>query len=91
MYKQFKKKRKKGVGHPWLMPVILATQEDWGLKPTWGNSLRDPISTNPSQKRAGGVPQGVRPEFKCQYHKTKQQQQPKKESQGQIIVKGLQC
>jgi hypothetical protein len=28
------------------------------------NSLRDPISKNPSQKRAGGVAQVVDPEFK---------------------------
>jgi hypothetical protein len=25
-------------------------QEDHGLKPAWENSLRDPISKNPSQK-----------------------------------------
>jgi hypothetical protein len=32
---------------------------------------RDPISKkNPSQKRVGGVAQGVGPEFKHQYHKT---------------------
>jgi hypothetical protein len=31
--------------------------------------LRDPISKNPSQKRAGGVAQGEGPEFKPQYHK----------------------
>jgi hypothetical protein len=34
------------------------------LKPAWANSSRDPISKNPSQKRAGGVAQGVGPEFK---------------------------
>jgi hypothetical protein len=42
-------------------------QEDYGLKPTPGNSSRDPISKNPSQTRA----QGVSPEFKPQYHKNK--------------------
>jgi hypothetical protein len=31
------------------------------------NSLGDPISKNPSEKRAGGVAQGVGPEFKHQY------------------------
>jgi hypothetical protein len=43
------------------MPVIQATQEaeDHGLKPAGANSSRDPIS-----KRAGGVTQGVDPEFK---------------------------
>jgi hypothetical protein len=35
------------------------------------NSLRDPISKNPSQKRAGGVAEGVGPEFKPQYWKKK--------------------
>jgi hypothetical protein len=44
----------------WLTPVILATheaeiQENLGLKPALGNSLREPISKiNPSQKRVGG-------------------------------------
>jgi hypothetical protein len=27
----------------WLMPVILADQEDLGSKPAWANSLRNPI------------------------------------------------
>jgi hypothetical protein len=31
--------------------------------------LGDLISKNPSQKRAGGMVQGVDPEFKPQYHK----------------------
>jgi hypothetical protein len=42
-------------------------QEDHGSKPVQANSLRDPISKNPSQKRAGEVTQGVGPEFKPQY------------------------
>jgi hypothetical protein len=46
-------------------------QEDRGSKPAWGNSLRDSILKNPSQKRAGGMAQGVGPEFKSQYHKKK--------------------
>jgi hypothetical protein len=41
------------------------------LKPAWANSWQDPILKNPSQKRAGGVAQGVDPEFKSQYHKKK--------------------
>jgi hypothetical protein len=48
----------------WLMPVILATQDGHGLKPAWANSSPDPISKKPSQKRAGGVTQGIDPEFK---------------------------
>jgi hypothetical protein len=40
-------------------------QEDCGLKPAWGNSSWAPIlKKNPSLKRAGGVAQGVGPEFK---------------------------
>jgi hypothetical protein len=42
-------------------------QEDHGSKPAWANSSRDPISKNPSQKRAGGATQVVGPEFKPQY------------------------
>jgi hypothetical protein len=41
------------------------------LKPAQANSSQDPISKNPSQKRAGGVAQCVNPEFKPQYHKKK--------------------
>jgi hypothetical protein len=33
------------------MPVILATQEDQGLKPAQANGSRDPILKNPSQKK----------------------------------------
>jgi hypothetical protein len=34
--------------------------------------LRDPVlKKNPSQKRAGGVAQGLGPEFKPQYRKKK--------------------
>jgi hypothetical protein len=46
-------------------------QEDHGLKLAQVNSLWDPISKNPSQKRGGGVAQDVGPEFKSQYHKKK--------------------
>jgi hypothetical protein len=45
-------------------------QEDHGSKPDWANSsLRPYLEKNPSQKRAGGVAQGVDSEFKSQYHK----------------------
>jgi hypothetical protein len=40
-------------------------QEDRGSRTAGANSLLDP-----SQKRAGGLAQGVGPEFKPQYHKT---------------------
>jgi hypothetical protein len=43
-------------------------QEDPGSKPAWANSsARTYLEKNPSQKRAGGVAQGVGPEFKPQY------------------------
>jgi hypothetical protein len=44
-------------------------QEDHSSEPAWANSLRDTISKGPSQKRAGGVAQGVGPEFKPPYRK----------------------
>jgi hypothetical protein len=46
------------------------------LRQPWKNSSGDPISKNPSQKRAGGVVQGVIPEFKLQYHKKKKKNEP---------------
>jgi hypothetical protein len=46
--------------------------EDRGLKPAWTNSSQEPISKNPSQKRAGGMVQGVGYEFKLQHCKNKQ-------------------
>jgi hypothetical protein len=46
-------------------------QEDRSLKPARANSSRDPISKILTQKRAGGVAQGVDPEFKPQYHQNK--------------------
>jgi hypothetical protein len=43
----------------------VSDQEDRGSKPAQANSLRDPISKKPiTKKRAGGVAQGVGPEFK---------------------------
>jgi hypothetical protein len=48
-------------------------QEDHSLKPAWPNSSQDPISKTPIKKKkkegAGGVAQGVGPEFKPQYAK----------------------
>jgi hypothetical protein len=41
-------------------------QEDHSSKPAQANSSRDPISKIP---KAGGVAQGVGPEFKTQYYK----------------------
>jgi hypothetical protein len=54
------------------MPVILAIRENRGSKPAQANSLQDPISKKkkkkkPFTKRAGGVVQGIDPEFKPQY------------------------
>jgi hypothetical protein len=49
-------------------------QKGRSLKPARANISQDPISKKkkkPSQKRAGGVAQGVSPEFKPQYWKKK--------------------
>jgi hypothetical protein len=43
-------------------------QKDHGSKPARQIVCKTPISKNPSYKRAGGVAQGVDPEFKPQYH-----------------------
>jgi hypothetical protein len=49
--------------------------QDGGSRPAWANSSRDPISRNTFTKKksgeAGGVAQGVAPEFKPQYHTQK--------------------
>jgi hypothetical protein len=46
----------------------MATQGNHGLKPPQANRLLDPVlKKKPSQKRAGGVAQGVGPEFKLQF------------------------
>jgi hypothetical protein len=43
--------------------------EDWHSKPALGKEFARPyLEKNPTQKRAGGVAQGVSPEFKPQYH-----------------------
>jgi hypothetical protein len=44
-------------------------QENRCSKPTRANRLQDPILKKPFTKRAGGVAQGVGPEFKPQYLK----------------------
>jgi hypothetical protein len=50
-------------------------QEDYGSKPARANSSPDPISKNPSQRRAD-----VGPEFKPQYcNKKKKRKEKKKE------------
>jgi hypothetical protein len=62
----------------WLMPIILATQEaeirkiEFQSQP--GQIVHETLSRkNPSQKRAGGVAQGVGLEFKPQYCQKKSQ------------------
>jgi hypothetical protein len=74
-------------GHPWLTPVILATQEEQIRRITVqsqpGQIVCETLSQkNPSQKRAGGVAQGEGPEFKPQYCKKK-----KKEICHNVILK----
>jgi hypothetical protein len=70
----------------WLTPGILATQETEIRRITVGSQLEQivreiPSRKNSTQKRVGGVAQGVGPEFKSPYHthKTKQKKKGKKE------------
>jgi hypothetical protein len=56
------------------MPVILATQKAeigrMAVQSQHGQTVCKTLSQkSPSQKRAGGVAQGVGPEFKSQFHK----------------------
>jgi hypothetical protein len=67
-------KKRQFTRHQWLMPIILATQEDCGLKQAGANSSWDPIWKIPNTTRAGGVTQGVGSEFKLQYCKEKKRQ-----------------
>jgi hypothetical protein len=46
-------------------------QEDLGSKPAWQIVHEFLSQKNPSQKKGGGVAQGVGPEFKPQYIKKK--------------------
>jgi hypothetical protein len=60
----------------WLTPVILATQEAEIRRTTVQSQHRQIVcetlpQKHPSQKRAGGVAQGVGPELKPQYCKKK--------------------
>jgi hypothetical protein len=51
--------------------------EDHSSKPAQANSSQDPIWKKiPSQERAGGVAQGVGPEFKPQYCERKKKKTP---------------
>jgi hypothetical protein len=50
-----------------------------------GNSLQNPILKNPSQKRTGGVVQGVGPEFKPQQCKKKK----KKKKQVKTVLENV--
>jgi hypothetical protein len=64
-------------GHQRLTPVILATQEAEVKRimvqsQPWANSSPDPISKNPSQKRAERVAEGAGSEFTSQYHQKSQ-------------------
>jgi hypothetical protein len=60
-------------------------QEDNGFKPAQTNSSQDPISKISNTKRAGGVAQGVGPQFKPQYCKKRKE----KELKASIVVHHL--
>jgi hypothetical protein len=49
--------------------------------------VRPYLKKTPSQKRAGGVAQGVGPEFKPQYHKKKKVKWSGKYRQEQVVAK----
>jgi hypothetical protein len=63
--------------HQWLMPITLATQEEEIRRIAVPSQLRqivpwDPISKKPfTQKRAGGVAQGIGPEYHHHQKKNK--------------------
>jgi hypothetical protein len=73
------------------MPVILSTQEAEirriMVQSQPGQIVWETLSQkNPSQKRDGGVDQGVGPEFKLQYHKKKKKKKKEKSSQTKQVV-----
>jgi hypothetical protein len=75
------KKRAQQAGCRWLSPATLATQEAeiWriGVRSQPRQIVRKTLSRkNPSQKRAGGVAEGVGPELKPHYCKTNKQTKP---------------
>jgi hypothetical protein len=47
------------------------------LKPDWKIVLETLSGKNPSRKRAGGIAQGIGPEFKLQYCKKKKKKKKK--------------
>jgi hypothetical protein len=61
----------------WVPLAHACNPSSGGSKPSWTNSLQDPMSKKKSQKRAGGVAQGVGSEFKPQYCKKKKSTQMK--------------
>jgi hypothetical protein len=83
--------RSKGVelaGHQWLIPIILATQEDLGSKPAQANSSKTLSGKNSSQKRASGVAHGIVPKFKPQYREKKKDVQLQKQTSRQEAAGG---
>jgi hypothetical protein len=73
-----KMKKKKKVVKSWVLVAHTCNpsfsggrdQEDRSSKPAPGKQFVRPyLKKNPSQKRTGGMAQGVGPEFKPQYHK----------------------
>jgi hypothetical protein len=76
---------------PWLTPVIPATQEAeirrMEVRSQPGQIVCETLSQrNPTQERAGGVAQGVGPEFKPQNPKTKKPPLPKKQQSPLVQV-----
>jgi hypothetical protein len=77
-----------GAGGSHLYPSYLRSrdQEDHGLKPAWEDrSARPYLIKNHFQKRAGGVAQGVGPEFKLLYCKKKERKKEiQKDKKGRV-------
>jgi hypothetical protein len=65
---QFLIKSRVNAGLRWLMPVILVTQEAAIRRIKVQSQLWQTVGETLSQKRAGGVAQGIDREFKPQYH-----------------------